>query len=53
MNNYLAIEIDPSTVGDPLVWWKNKTLSTVSSENISVSQPSLFHRNVHLVLLDT
>ena len=23
MNNYLAIEIDPSTVGDPLVWWKS------------------------------
>ena len=23
MNNYLAIDIDPSTVGDPLVWWKN------------------------------
>jgi len=23
MSNYLAIEIDPSTVGDLLVWWKN------------------------------
>ena len=23
MNNYIAIEVDPSTVGNPLVWWKD------------------------------
>ena len=23
MSNYIAIEIDPSTVGIPLVWWKD------------------------------